>query len=93
MPAGLAHRTVTLSEGAGLCWNANNFLSAVIMARSAMEAAAISFDFYQRVQKGVDARDISVIDAATMTLWFGTRHEGAGETLPRSRSVLSLIDN
>jgi hypothetical protein len=90
----LVRRTVDIADGITLGWNAGNVISAVTMARSLIETAALIFDLTEGIKKAVRVRDLPAVDNLVNKRLLGTRDatllkQGAGF---EAANILSLID-
>ncbi|MBS4047875.1 MAG: hypothetical protein KG075_16130 [Alphaproteobacteria bacterium] len=90
---GILHRTVALCDGVVGAWNGENFLSSIILARSVMETSAVAFYFYGKVDAGVEAKSIELIDEAAMDVSFTSRYEPFKDISSRQiPNIVTLID-
>ena len=90
----MAHRFITLAEGAAASWNASNPLSAILNARASMETFASYYEFSKQLSNLVPVDDFEAIDNLTTKYLFGTRDEELLKELPdlRARQILNSID-
>jgi hypothetical protein len=93
------HRVVMLADGCTREWNCQNFLCAIVIARAAMESAALFLDFEDRILAMCDASDLAGIDKLLMHVTHATRLEhwladypAAMQTELKAINVLTMID-
>ena len=88
---GFIYRTVELAEGASVCWNKNNQLSALILARGILETLAAAHDFFQKVKLATTKKDLAEIDSLAMTYTFISTNSSTNEKLQAVGSLMSFI--
>jgi hypothetical protein len=90
----MLYRTVALTSGCALCWNAGNSLCSMLTARALIETIALLIDFESRLHGLLDREDLAGIDQLIMRLSFSTRDQDWLAEHPdcEAVSVLTLVD-
>jgi hypothetical protein len=67
------YRAVTLARGVALAWNARNFLTSILAARSLIETLVLVEDFKAKLDASLKAEDLAVVNQLLNHLTFATR--------------------
>jgi hypothetical protein len=85
----LAYRVVDLAEATILLWTNKRWLMSVIGARSMLETTALIHYVVSEIEKAVEARDITKLDAIAMQQTFSMRK---GDAEFPATQILTAID-
>lgn len=93
----LIRRTLDAVDGMRAAWNAGNLLTAITMARSLIEIAAIVRHLTDSIEKAIREKDVDALDKAVMSVGFGTRIEDLYEDELakeeyKAQNILTTID-